>query len=67
MAEATDAEHRNKVARFRGRVAQRAHEVAVAARPTVPAAAAEKSYADALADFPALHTRADRVDVPTAS
>src|SRR6202035_2334497 len=112
MAKAADAEDRNKVARFRGRVAQRAegrqastqqrrrvdgceivrhghqaaglgdhhlgiaavvvdtrerlvlaaHQVAVAAGPTVPAAAAEKSYADALADFPPLHPRADRVD-----
>src|ERR1700731_5498883 len=37
-------------------------KAAVAAGPTMPAAAAEKSYADALADFPPLHTRADRVD-----
>ena len=39
-----------------------AHEVAVAAVPTMPAAAAEKPYADALAGFPPLHTRADCVD-----
>src|SRR6202022_1275749 len=39
-----------------------AHEVAVAAGPTMPAAAAEKSYSDALADFPTVHTRAARVD-----
>jgi hypothetical protein len=40
------------------------HEVAVAASSTVPATAAEKSYADALPDLPALHTGADRVDAP---
>jgi hypothetical protein len=40
------------------------HEVAVAAGTTVPAAAAEKAYADALADLPAFHTGADHINAP---
>src|SRR5258708_29578079 len=40
------------------------HEVPFAAGPTEPAAPAEKAYADALADLPALRTRADHINAP---
>ena len=40
------------------------HEVPVAAGTTMPAASAEKAYADALADLPAFRTSANHINAP---